>query len=227
MSPRSRRYHQAEQVRDPATAYSLPEAVEKLKAMAPAKFDETVELHVLLGIDPRHSDQQVRGNISLPHGTGASRTIAVFAVGDAAEAARAAGADIVGDDDLVAQVQDGFTDFDVALATPDMMSKIGRLGRVLGPRGIMPSPKSGTVRADIAEAVAEFKAGKIEFRNDSGGNIHTPVGKMSFEPGALVDNIAAIMTQLDRMKPSASKGKYFKRACITSTMSPAVRFAAG
>jgi len=227
MSSRSRRYHEAEQVRDHATCYALPEAVEKLKAMAPAKFDETVELHVQLGIDPRHSDQQVRGSISLPHGTGGSRTIAVFAVGDAAEAARAAGADIVGDDDLVAQVQDGFTDFDVALATPDMMAKIGRLGRILGPRGIMPSPKSGTVRTDIADAVGEFKAGKIEFRNDSGGNIHTPVGKISFEPIALVENIEAIMTQLDRMKPSASKGKYLKSVTIASTMSPAVRVAAG
>jgi large subunit ribosomal protein L1 len=208
---------------DTSAVYPLPEAVELLKSMKPARFDETVECSVQLGIDPRHSDQQVRGSISLPHGTGRTRTVAVFAEGQQAESAREAGADIVGLDDLVEKVEGGFTDFDVALATPDVMSKVGRLGRILGPRGLMPSPKSGTVRADIADGVAEFKAGKVEFRNDAGGNIHLAVGKLSAPAEHLVANIEALIEQLVRMKPAGAKGRYIRKVYVTSTMNPAIR----
>jgi large subunit ribosomal protein L1 len=222
MARRSRRYQKSREAVDRSHLYRLEEAVQKVKSMAPARFDETVECSVQLGIDPRHSDQQVRGSISLPHGTGKERTIAVFADGANAEAAREAGADIVGADDLIEKVEKGFLDFDVALATPDIMGRVGRLGRHLGPRGLMPSPKSGTVRADIAEAVQEFKAGKIEFRNDSGGNVHVPVGKLSFEVAALTENVQAVIDQLVRMKPAASKGRYLCKVCVASTMNPAV-----
>jgi len=222
MAHRSRRYEKSRLVVDRTVTYPLPEAIEQLKAMSPARFDETVECSVQLGIDPRHSDQQVRGSISLPHGTGKERVVAVFAEGANADAAREAGADIVGSDELIQQVEGGFTGFDVALATPDMMGRVGRLGRYLGPRGLMPSPKSGTVRADIADAVGEFKAGKIEFRNDSGGNVHVPVGKLSFDTAALVDNVQAFVDQLLRMKPAASKGRYMKKVHVCSTMNPAV-----
>ena len=222
MGRKSRRYTESLQVADRSEAYPLNEAIEKLKAMKPARFDETVELHVQLGIDARHSDQQVRGSISLPHGTGQERTVAVFADGAGADAAREAGADIVGADDLIERVTEGFTGFDVALATPDMMSRIGRLGRFLGPRGLMPSPKSGTVRSDIGEAVQEFKAGKVEFRNDSGGNIHVAVGKISFDTSALAENVLALIEQLQRMKPTAAKGRYLRKVFVTSTMNPAV-----
>jgi large subunit ribosomal protein L1 len=223
MAGRSRRYQNARQVAPAAQAYALPDAIELLKSMESARFDETVEVVVELGIDPRHSDQQVRGSISLPHGTGQSRRVAVFAEGADADAAREAGADIVGSDDLAAQVENGQMDFDVALAVPSMMSKIGRLGRFLGPRGLMPSPKSGTLRPDIAEAVREFKAGKIEFRNDSGGNVHLPVGKRSFSSEALVENIAAVVERLVRMRPAAAKGKYIEKVVVCSTMSPGIR----
>lgn len=180
-----------------------------------------------LGIDPRHGEQQVRGNISLPHGTGKGRTVAVFAEGARAEAAREAGADIIGADDLIERVENGFMDFEVALATPDMMGRIGRLGRHLGPRGLMPSPKSGTVRDDIGQAVGEFKAGKIEFRNDSGGNVHLAVGKLSFSDQALVENVQALIDQLLRMKPPAAKGKYLKQVYLGSTMNPAIQIDVG
>ena len=223
MPKRSRRYSQCLEMVDRLRRYGLREAVAVLKNIPPAGFDESVELSVQLGIDPRQSDQQVRGSISLPHGTGGSRTVAVFAEGPNAEAAEEAGADIIGADDLVAKVQEGFTAFDVALATPDMMGRIGRLGRILGPRGLMPSPRSGTVRTDIAEAVREFKAGKIEFRNDSGGNIHTTVGKLSFDAVALAENVQAVMDQIDRLKPPAAKGKYVKNVFVTAAMSPSVR----
>jgi large subunit ribosomal protein L1 len=205
--------------------YELDEAIDTIKAMPPAAFDETVECSVSLGIDPRHSDQQVRGTISLPHGTGKSVKVAVFAEGPAADEAREAGADIVGAQDLIDQVQDGFMEFDVALAVPEMMSRIGRLGRFLGPRGLMPSPKGGTVRQDIAAAVGEFKAGMIEFRNDSGGNVHIPVGKVSFSAEALAENVRALVDQVLRMKPSASKGRYLEKVCIASTMGPGLQIA--
>ena len=222
MAKHGKKYNEAAARIDRDTLYSPEEAIKLAKETAPAKFDETVEIHMRLGIDPRHSDQQVRGSISLPHGTGQERTVAVFADGAAADAAREAGADIVGADDLIGRVTEGFTGFDVALATPDMMSRIGRLGRFLGPRGLMPSPKSGTVRSDIGEAVQEFKAGKVEFRNDSGGNIHVAVGKISFDTVALAENVRALIEQLQRMRPTAAKGRYLRKVFVTSTMNPAV-----
>ncbi len=223
MSQRSRRYQQAAQNVDRERFYSLEEAIGVLKSMDQANFDETVECSVQLGIEPRHSDQQVRGTITLPHGTGQERKVAVFAEGAPAEQAREAGADIVGADELIEKVEEGFMDFDVALATPDMMSRIGRLGRHLGPRGLMPSPKSGTVREDLGEAVREFKAGKIEFRNDAGGNIHVPVGKLSFPIEHLVENVRALMAELVRLRPVAAKGRYLRKVHLSSTMSPALK----
>jgi large subunit ribosomal protein L1 len=223
MPSRSRRYEQSRALVDRSRSYTLTEALEQLKTMAPARFDETVEVSVQLGIDPRHSDQQVRGTIALPNGTGKERRIAVFAEGPAADAAREAGADIVGGSDLVEKVENGFLDFDVALAVPEIMGRIGRLGRFLGPRGLMPSPKGGTVRADVAEAVREFKAGRLEFRNDAGGNIHVPVGRLSFGVAALAENVQALMDQLLRMKPTAAKGKYIQKVYVCSTMNPAIQ----
>lgn len=227
MPRRSRRYERSRQAVDRTRVYPLAEALDELRKMEPARFDETIECSVLLGIDPRHSDQQVRGSIALPNGTGKERVIAVFADGPAADAAREAGADIVGADDLVERVNGGFTEFDVALAVPSMMGRIGRLGRVLGPRGLMPSPKSGTVREDIAEAVSEFKAGRIEFRNDSGGNVHVPVGKASFATEALAENVRALVDQLVRMKPTAAKGRYVRKVFVGSTMNPAIQIEMG
>ena len=226
MGRRSRRYQQSRQLVERTRAFPVEEAIEALKSMSPARFDETVECSVQLGVDARQSDQQVRGSISLPNGTGQKRTVAVFAEGAKAEAAGQAGADIVGADDLIGKVEEGFMGFDVALATPDMMGRIGRLGRYLGPRGLMPSPKSGTVREDIEEAVGEFKAGKIEFRNDSGGNVHVPVGKLSFSTEDLAENVRALISQLLRMKPPAARGRYLCKACICSTMSPAIQIVA-
>jgi large subunit ribosomal protein L1 len=223
MPHRSRRYREALLVVDRTRAYPLADAIGKVKSMPAVKFDETVECTVCLGIDPRHSDQQVRGTISLPHGTGTSRRVAVFAEGPNAEAASQAGADVVGGQELIDRVNEGFLDFDVALATPDMMSRIGRLGRVLGPRGLMPSPKSGTVREDIGAAVKEFKAGMLEFRNDAGGNVHVPVGKRSFSEQQLAENVTALLEQLQRMKPPSSKGRYMKKVSLASTMSPGVQ----
>ncbi|HUP69981.1 MAG TPA: 50S ribosomal protein L1 [Acidimicrobiales bacterium] len=199
------------------------QAVELLKTMAPARFDETVELAVRLGVDPRRADQIVRGTVSLPAGTGKAVRVAVFAAGDAAEAARAAGADIVGADDLVQRVQGGFFDFDIAIATPDLMALVGKVGKVLGPRGLMPNPKTGTVTTDVAKAVTEFKGGRVEYRTDKFGNIHVPVGKVSFEPQALLDNIRAVVDELQKAKPAASKGKYVRSVTVSSTMGPGIK----
>lgn len=199
------------------------QAVELLKTMAPARFDETVELAVRLGVDPRRADQIVRGTVSLPAGTGKAVRVAVFAAGDAAEAARAAGADIVGADDLVQRVQEGFFDFDIAIATPDLMALVGKVGKVLGPRGLMPNPKTGTVTTDVAKAVTEFKGGRVEYRTDKFGNIHVPVGKVSFEPQALLDNIRAVVDELQKAKPAASKGKYVRSVTVSSTMGPGIK----
>lgn len=223
MPCRSRRYTESARQVERGRIYPLDEALRQLKAMAQARFDETMECAVKLGIDPRHSDQQVRGSISLPHGTGKTRVLAVFAEGEKADTARSAGADHVGADELIEKVQAGFTDFDVALATPDMMGRIGRLGRVLGPRGLMPSPKSGTVREDVAEAVGEFKAGRIEFRNDASGNVHVPVGKVSFDVEALAENVRALLDRLLAMKPAAARGRYIQKVFLTSTMNPAIQ----
>jgi len=225
MARRSKRYRECRQMVDRTALYSVEEAVEKLKAMKHAKFDEAVELTVQLGIDPKQSDQQVRGSISLPHGIGKTLRAAVFASGEKAEEARQAGADFVGAEDLVEKVRQGWLDFDVALATPDMMRLIAPLGRILGPRGLMPSPKSGTVTQDIADAVKEFKAGRVEFRNDSGGNVHGTVGRLSFSTAQLVENVQAMVDCLLSLRPAKAKGRYLKKVVLSSTMSPGLRVA--
>jgi large subunit ribosomal protein L1 len=201
---------------------ALPDAVKLLKSFNTTKFNQTVEVSTHLGIDPKQTDQNVRGSVSLPHGIGKTVRVAVFAQGENAEKARAAGADIVGADDLAQQVKGGKMDFDVALATPDMMGVVGPLGRVLGPRGLMPSPRSGTVTTDIASAVREFKAGKVEFRNDKGGNVAVPVGKLSFSEDQLADNISAFLNYLRSLKPATAKGTYIRTITISATMSPGI-----
>ncbi len=218
---RSKRYR-ALRDKAPVTPVALADAVKQLKLFGSTKFNQTVEVSTNLGIDPRQSDQNVRGSVALPHGIGKSVRVAVFAQGDNAEKATAAGADIVGGDDLAQKVKGGFMDFDVALATPDMMGVVGPLGRVLGPRGLMPSPRSGTVTTDISAAVREFKAGKIEFRNDKGGNVAAPVGKLSFTEIQLIENINTFLNHLKQVKPAAAKGTYIRSVTISATMSPGI-----
>lgn len=201
----------------------LPDAVKLLKTFDTTKFNQTVEISTNLGIDPRQSDQNVRGSVALPHGIGKTVRVAVFAKGENVEKAKEAGADIVGADDLAGQIKAGQMDFDVVLATPDMMGIVGPLGRVLGPRGLMPSPKSGTVTTDIASAVKEFKAGKVEFRNDKGGNVAVPVGKLSFSEDELVDNINAFLNHLRTLKPATAKGTFLKSVTVSASMSPGLR----
>ena len=203
--------------------FTPAEALALVKSMAPAKFDETVELAVRLGVDPRKAEQMVRGTVALPAGTGKDVRVAVFAAGPAADAARAAGAEIVGADDLAAEIEKGNMDFDVAIATPDMMPLVGRLGRVLGPRGLMPNPKTGTVTQDVGRAVSEFKGGKVEYRTDRYGNVHVQLGKVSFEPDALEDNFRAVLDELQRAKPASSKGRYLRKVSVSSTMGPGVK----
>ncbi len=203
--------------------FSSLEALELVKSLASAKFDETVELAVRLGVDPRKSDQMVRGTVGLPSGTGKDVRVAVFAAGAAAEEARKAGADIVGVDDLAADIQAGKMDFDVAIATPDLMPLVGRLGRVLGPRGLMPNPKTGTVTTDVGRAVTEFKGGKVEYRTDRYGNVHVPLGRVSFEMDALTVNFLAVVDELQRAKPASAKGRYFRKIAVSSTMGPGIR----
>ena len=203
--------------------YGTAEAVDLVKDMAHAKFDETVELAVRLGVDPRKADQIVRGTLTLPSGTGKTARVVAFAAGEAAAEARAAGADVVGADDLVARVEGGFLDFDVAIATPDLMGQVGKLGRVLGPRGLMPNPKTGTVTTDVGKAVTEFKGGRVEYRTDKVGNVHVGVGKVSFERAQLLANIHAVIEELMRAKPAAAKGRYIKAVTLSSTMGPGVR----
>jgi large subunit ribosomal protein L1 len=202
--------------------YLPREAVELVQAISKAKFDETVELAVRLGVDPRKADQMVRGTVSLPNGTGRTVRIAVFAAGEAATQAREAGADVVGADDLVERVSGGFLEFDVAIATPDLMGQVGRLGRVLGPRGLMPNPRTGTVTMDVAKAVAEFKAGRVEFRTDKVGNVHVPIGKVSFSSVALLENFRSVIDELSRAKPASAKGRYFRSVHLSATMTPSV-----
>ncbi len=223
MARRSRRYLKSREMVDREREYPLEQALNLLKSMEHPRFEETVECAVELGIQPRQSDQQVRGTITLPHGTGKTRRVAVFAEGPAAEEAAQAGADVVGADELIERVENGFMDFDVALATPDMMSRIGRLGRFLGPRGLMPSPKSGTVRADIGPAVAEFRGGKVEFRNDAGGNVHLPVGTVSFSTEALAENVRVFVDELLRLRPPAAGGRYLRSVHLSTTMNPSVK----
>jgi large subunit ribosomal protein L1 len=202
---------------------TVPEALEKVKGLSKAKFDETVELAVRLGVDPRKAEQIVRGTISLPSGTGKTNRVAVFAAGEAAQAARDAGADIVGAEDLVAKVAGGFLDFDVAIATPDLMGQVGGLGRVLGPRGLMPNPKTGTVTMDVAKAVTEFKGGRVEYRTDKIGNVQLRVGKVSFSRDDLVKNVVAVVDELVRVKPASAKGRYLMSVTVSSTMGPGVK----
>jgi large subunit ribosomal protein L1 len=203
--------------------YQPLEAVRLLKSLETAKFDETVEVHFRLGVNVRHADQQLRGTLMLPHGTGKTKTVAVFAQGDAARAAEEAGADFVGADDLASKIQEGWTDFDIAIATPDMMGVVGRLGRILGPQGKMPNPKSGTITFEVAKAVEEVKAGKIEYRTENrAGLVHVAIGKKSFDEKALIENYGAVLDEIVRAKPAAAKGRYIKTITFSSTMGPGV-----
>ncbi|HEX4217352.1 MAG TPA: 50S ribosomal protein L1 [Acidimicrobiales bacterium] len=202
--------------------YSASEAVELVKATAKASFDETVEVAVRLGVDPRKADQIVRGTLSLPAGTGRTARVVVFAAGEKATEARNAGADVVGADDLVARVKEGFLDFDIAIATPDQMGQVGTLGRVLGPRGLMPNPKTGTVTDDVEKAVIEFKGGRVEYRTDKVGNVHLRIGKASFESAKLLENLHAVIDELNRAKPASAKGRYIRAVTISSTMGPGI-----
>ncbi len=225
MANQSKRYRALKQKVTPEPV-TIAEAVRQIKAFGTTKFVQTVEVSTNLGIDPRQSDQNVRGSVALPHGIGKSVRVAVFAQGENAEKAAAAGADIIGADDLAQKIKGGFLDFDVALATPDMMGVVGPLGRLLGPRGLMPSPRSGTVTTDITSAVREFKAGKIEFRNDKGGNVAAPVGKLSFTETQLIENINTFLNHLRTVKPAAAKGTYIRSITISATMSPGIRVTA-
>lgn len=220
MVKRSKRYRAAAERVERNKAYDPTEAIDLLKALPAPAFDETVEVVVRLGIDPRKTDQLVRGAVSLPHGLGKEIRIVVFAEGDKAEAALAAGADEVGSADLAKRIADGWMDFDVVITSPDMMKHVGKLGKILGPQGKMPSPKSGTVTPDPATAVKEFKAGKVEFRTDSGGNVHATFGKRSFETGALIENLKTFMDHLLAMRPGAVKGAFFRKVCVSTSMGP-------
>ena len=219
---RSKNHRQANNLVDRDRLYSPAEAVQLAKDTTKVKFDATVEVALRLGVDPRKADQMVRGTVNLPNGTGKTARVLVFATGERAEQARAAGADIIGDDEMVEKVQNGFLDFDAVVATPDLMGKVGRLGRVLGPRGLMPNPKTGTVTPDVAKAVTDIKGGKIEFRVDRHGNLHFIIGKVSFDNDKLVENYRAAIDEVQRLKPSAAKGRYVKKGVVTTTMGPSV-----
>ena len=222
MPSTGKNYRAAIEKVDKNELYSTDKAIELVKQTAYAKFDETIECHIRLGLDTRQADQQIRGSISLPNGTGKSVRVAVFAEGDKAREAETAGADIVGSDDLVADIQGGMLDFDAAVATPDMMSKVGRLGRVLGPHGLMPNPKLGTVTNDVAKIVTELKAGRVEYRADRYGIVHVPVGKVSFDADKIKENYVTLINEILRVKPSSAKGRYVKSVTLTSTMGPGV-----
>jgi len=221
--PESKKYTDALKKFDRDEQYTPTEALGIVKTTATAKFDESVEMAVRLGVDPRKADQMVRGTVSLPSGTGKTVRVAVFANGEAAQEARDAGADMVGSDDLYAEIEKGNLNFDVAIATPDLMPMVGRLGRVLGPRGLMPNPKTGTVTQDVGKAVSEFKGGKVEYRTDRYGNVHVPVGKASFDVEALEKNFRAVLDELNRAKPAAAKGRYMKKIVISSTQGPGIK----
>lgn len=222
MTKRSKKYRESAEKIDRSTLYSPAEAIALLKSMPKYNFDESIDAVYRLNVDPRKADQLIRGTVSLPNGTGKTVRVAVFARGPQAEAAKAAGADEVGDDDLVKKVQDGFLDFDAVVATPDTMGKVGRLGRVLGPRGLMPNPKTGTVTMDVAKAVKEIKGGKITFRVDRNGNLSFLIGKMSFDEKALLENFEAVAAEIKRLRPSTVKGRYVEHATLSSTMSPGI-----
>jgi len=223
MPKRGKNYQKASELVDRMTAYPLERAVELLKSSSPVKFDASVDICVVTGLDTRHADQQLRGAIGLPHGTGKEIRLAVFAKGEKEVEARDAGADIIGTEELAEEIKNGRMDFDMVLATPDMMRVVGGLGRILGPRGMMPNPKTGTVTMDIGEAVREYKAGKVGFRADSGGLIMTKIGVVSFEPGQLKDNIQAFLNYLIKNRPAGAKGQYIKKVILSSTMGPGIR----
>jgi len=222
MSQHGKKYRAARGQIDREATYSPLEAIRMLKDFEGPKFDETVEAHVRLGLNVRHADQQLRGTLMLPHGTGKELRVAVFAEGEKAKEAQDAGADVVGSADLAKRIEEGFTDFDVAIATPDQMGNVGKLGRILGPRGLMPNPKTGTVTMDVAKAVQESKAGKLEYRTDRGANVHLPIGKKSFDEKALLENYATVIEEIVRAKPSAAKGRYIRTITIATTMGPGI-----
>src|SRR5258706_12961846 len=219
---RSKGYRRVSEQIDRSRAYAPADAIRLARESSPVKFDATVEVAMRLGVDPRKADQMVRGTVNLPHGTGKTARVVVFAAGQKAAEAEAAGADVVGSDDLVARIQEGWTDFDAAIATPDQMAKIGRIARILGPRGLMPNPKTGTVTMDVTKAITEIKGGKITFRVDKHSNLHLIIGKASFSPEQLVDNYAAVLDEVLRSKPSAAKGKYLRKVFVATTMGPGV-----
>lgn len=223
MAKRSKKYQAAAAKVDRDKEYSVQEALALVKELAFASFDESVDVALKLGVDPRHADQQVRGTVVLPHGTGKSVRVAVFAQGEAANAAKEAGADVVGGEDLAQQVQAGEMDFDVVIASPDMMGVVGRLGRILGPKGLMPNPKAGTVTPDVAQAVRDFKAGKVEFRVNKEAGMHVNVGKVSFDEAALYDNFRALIAAIVQAKPAGAKGQYLRKVFVSSTMGPGIR----
>ncbi len=225
MAKRGKRLQEAVKLIEPGKYYSPAEAIALVKKCATAKFDETVEVAMKLGVDPRHADQQVRGTVVLPNGTGRDVRVLVFAKGEKAQEARDAGADFVGDEDLVAKIQGGWTDFDVAIATPDMMGSVGKLGRILGPRGLMPNPKTGTVTFEVAKAVKESKAGKVEFRVNKEAGMHVPIGKVSFSDEQLLENFRTLIDAVVKAKPAAAKGTYIRKLSLSSTMGPGVRVA--
>ena len=220
---KGKKYVDAAKRYDRDQLFSPAEAVDLVKGLGTASFDESIELALRLGVDPRKADQIVRGTVALPSGTGKDVRVAVFAQGEAAAEAREAGADHVGADDLAAQVEGGMLDFDVAIATPDLMPLVGRLGRVLGPRGLMPNPKTGTVTTDVGKAVGEFKGGKVEYRTDRYGNVHVPIGKVSFDTTALLTNLRAVLDEIQRAKPASAKGRYLRKISLSPTMGPSVR----
>ncbi|KAB7704596.1 50S ribosomal protein L1 [Bacillus aerolatus] len=223
MAKKGKNFQEAAKLVDRTTAYGLDEAVELVKKTNFAKFDATVEAAFRLGVDPKKADQQIRGAVVLPNGTGKTQKVLVFAKGEKAKEAEAAGADYVGDADFITKIQQGWFEFDVIVATPDMMGEVGKLGRVLGPKGLMPNPKTGTVTFDVTKAVEEIKAGKVEYRVDKAGNIHVPIGKVSFDNEKLVENFNAIFETMLKAKPSAAKGTYMKNVTITSTMGPGIK----
>ena len=223
MAKFGKKYQEAAKLVEVDKLYEVAEAFELVKKIVTAKFDETVEVAVKLGVDPKHADQQVRGAVVLPHGTGKSKSVLVFAKGEKAKEAEAAGADVVGAEELVQKIQGGWTDFDVAVATPDMMGLVGRLGKILGPRGLMPNPKVGTVTLDVTRAINEIKAGKIEYRTDKAGNIHAPIGKGSFESAKLLENFQTLIDTLNKAKPSAAKGQYMRAITVSTTMGPGIK----
>ena len=227
MAKKSKKYEEAKKLYNRDQKYDPAEALRLVQEMSKRAFDETVEVAVRLGVNPKHADQQVRGSIVLPHGTGKTQRVAVFAKGEKIREAEDAGADFVGGDELVAKVQEGWLDFDVAVATPDMMGSVGKLGKVLGPRGLMPNPKSGTVTFDLEKAISDIKAGKVEYRTEKAGNVHVPIGKVSFSHDQLVENFNTLMEALLKARPIAAKGQYVRSVTVSSTMSPGVRTNAG